>query len=104
MRTCQYKICLSLCHPEQREGSDYIHFMYSDSSLRSEWHDILIAILHYDTPSVLLIPSENITGIDLFLYVIQATVIAVGNDGIGLCLERCQVIHHATAEKEAAVR
>ena len=26
----------SSCHPEQREGSECIYFMYSDSSLRSE--------------------------------------------------------------------
>ena len=34
--TSMYK---SSCHPEHSEGSGYIHFMLSDSSLRSEWHD-----------------------------------------------------------------
>ena len=30
---------LSYCHPEHREGSDYIHFMHADPSLRSGWHE-----------------------------------------------------------------
>ena len=33
---CHNVITLSLCHPEQCEGSEYINWRFSDSSLRSE--------------------------------------------------------------------
>ena len=47
-----------MCHSEHREESEDIYFMYTDSSLRSGWHIILIAILYYDTSNVLFATSK----------------------------------------------
>ena len=48
---CQNRNFLSNYHPDHIEGSEYIYFMPSDSSLRSELHDIMIAMFHFDTLS-----------------------------------------------------
>lgn len=51
-----------------------------------------------------LISSENITTIHLLLYIVQHTVVAVGNDGLTLFLESLQVVHCQATEEYTAVR
>ena len=51
----------------------------------------------------LLVSSEDVSCIDLFLYIIKAGIIAVGYDGIGLCLELGKVVDNEAAEEGAAV-
>ena len=50
-----------------------------------------------------LVPPENIPRINLFLHIIQTSIIPVGNDGMALALESIQVIHHLAAEERAAI-
>lgn len=50
-----------------------------------------------------LIPPENIPRINLPLYVIQATIIAVGDDGVTHLLKLGEVVHHSTTEERAAI-
>ena len=51
----------------------------------------------------ILISSENISCINLILYIIQTSILAVGNDGMALCLEGIQVIDNLAAEEGAAI-
>lgn len=50
-----------------------------------------------------LVPAEDVTGVDFFLYVVQANVVAVGDDGLALPLKVVEVIHHFRAEERAAI-
>ena len=50
-----------------------------------------------------LIPLENISGVDLFLHIVQAAVVAVGDDGLAQSLEFGQIIDHQAAEESAAL-
>ena len=50
-----------------------------------------------------LISSKNITCINLILYIIQTNIVAVGNDGMALCLEDFEVVLYSTAEEGAAL-
>ena len=50
-----------------------------------------------------LISSEDVSCIDLILYIIKAGIIAVGYDGIGLCLELGKIIDYEAAEESAAI-
>ena len=50
-----------------------------------------------------LISSKYIPGIYLILYIIQTDIIAVGDDGMALCLESCQVIDNLAAEEGATL-
>ena len=50
-----------------------------------------------------LISSEDIPCIYLFLNIIKAGIIAVGDDGIDLSLELGEVIDYETAEEGAAI-
>lgn len=45
----------------------------------------------------------QIPRINLFLYIIQTSVIAVGDNRLALRLENIQVIHHLAAEKRTAI-
>lgn len=55
--------------------------------------------LKYKT--ILSISSKDITCINLILHIIQASIVAVGDDGIALCLECFKVVLN-TASKEGA--
>ena len=46
---------------------------------------------------------EDVAGIDFVFYVVQAGVVAVGNDGLGKRLELLQVVDNQRAEERAAV-
>lgn len=50
-----------------------------------------------------LIPSEDVSCINLILYIVETLIIAVGNDGMALCLELGEVIDYETAEEGASV-
>ena len=50
-----------------------------------------------------LIPSEEVSCINLILYIVETRIIAVGDNGIGLSLELGQVVHDNTTEEGAAV-
>ena len=50
-----------------------------------------------------LVPFENVSGIDLFLDIVQGGVVAVSYDGIALGLEGSEVIHHLGAKESSAV-
>ena len=49
------------------------------------------------------ISSEDVSCIDLFLYIVETRIIAVGDDGIGLSLELGKIIDNKAAEESAAV-
>ena len=49
--------------------------------------------------SVHLIPLENIPCIYLVLHIVQTGIIAVGNDGMRLLFECCEVIDNLAAEE-----
>ena len=51
----------------------------------------------------LLISTEYISCINLILYIIQASIVAVGDDGMALCLEGFEVVLYSTAEEGAAL-
>ena len=60
----------------------------------------------YNTPHPIfkqLVPSENISGINLLLYVVQADIVAVGNDCIAHALELVQVVHDLATKEGLAV-
>ena len=50
-----------------------------------------------------LVPSEDVSRIYLLLHVVKVSVIAVGDDGLALCLEGVEVVHHLAAEEGAAI-
>ena len=50
-----------------------------------------------------LISSEDVSCIDLFLYIVETRVISVGDDGIGLCLELGEVIDYEATEEGTAI-
>ena len=47
---------------------------------------------------------EDVAGVDLGLHVVQAWVVAVGDDGLREALELLQVVDDPAAEERAAVR
>ena len=47
---------------------------------------------------------EDVAGVDLSLHVVQAWVVAVGDDGLRAALELRQVVDDPAAEERAAVR
>ena len=63
----------------------------------------LFYILHYSSFRVCSISPKNVPRINLFLHIIQASIIPVGNDGMALALESIQIIHHFAAEERAAI-
>ena len=50
-----------------------------------------------------LIAFEDIAGVDLVLYIVEAAVVAVGDDSLALGLELCQVVDHEAAEEGGAI-
>ena len=57
----------------------------------------MVTLLHY------LIPSKYVSRIYFLLYIFEAFVEAVGDDGAALGLEGGEVVHHAAAEEGGAV-
>ena len=49
------------------------------------------------------IPPEDVSRVDFLPRVVEAGVVAVGDDGLALCLEGGEVVHHAAAEEGGAV-
>ena len=47
---------------------------------------------------------ENITGIDFLLHIVQTSIVSIGDDGTGLCLEGRQVVDHPAAKEQGSVR
>ena len=47
----------------------------------------------------MLVSAEDIARINLTFYIVKATVVTVGNDGIRLCFEGFKVVHDAAAEE-----
>ena len=50
-----------------------------------------------------LISLKNIPRINLPHHIVQGTIVAVGDDGVGLGLEGFEVVHDAAAEEGGAV-
>ena len=50
-----------------------------------------------------LVSSKDISRIDFFLYIVQASIVAVGNDGLTLGLEFLQIIDDLAAEEGGTV-
>ena len=46
---------------------------------------------------------ENIAGVNLIFYVVQAGVVPISNNRLTLLLEFCQIIHHLTTEERLAI-
>ena len=53
--------------------------------------------------SIRLVTTEDVARIDLVLNIVEASIIAVGDDGLTLCLELIEVIDHLAAEEAAAI-
>ena len=51
----------------------------------------------------ILISTENVAGIYFLFYIVQAAVIAIGNDGLRLLLENIEIIHYPTTEEGGAI-
>ena len=49
------------------------------------------------------VSPEQVAGVDLLLYIIEAAVIAVGNDGLTPLFERLKVVYHLTAKEGRAI-
>ena len=49
------------------------------------------------------VPPEYIPCINLFLHIIQTSVIAVRNDRLAFCLEDRQIVHHKASKEGAAI-
>lgn len=52
---------------------------------------------------LLLIPFKNVPSINFVFHIIEAGIVAVGDDGLALGFEGGEVIHYAAAEECAAV-
>ena len=50
-----------------------------------------------------LVPSKDVTGIDFLLHIVQASIVAVGNDGVGQAFEFIQIIYHFRAKEGRTV-
>ena len=50
-----------------------------------------------------LISPENVSCINFLLYIIQGCIVAVGYDGLALCLESFQVVYDLAAEEGTSV-
>ena len=50
----------------------------------------------------ILISSENVSSVDLILYIIQTSIVAVGDDGMTLCLEGFKVVLYSATKEGAA--
>ena len=50
-----------------------------------------------------LVPLENIARINFILYVIETSVIAVGDDGLALSLELIKVVNDLTSEERFSI-
>ena len=50
-----------------------------------------------------LVSSEDIPRIYFLFHVVKAGIVTVGDDGVALTFERCEVIDDAAAEERAAV-
>lgn len=50
-----------------------------------------------------LVSSKNISSINLMLYIIQTSIVAVGDDSMALCLEDFEVVLYSTAEEGASL-
>ena len=57
---------------------------------------------HINLPQF-LVPTEYISCIDLLLYIIQTSIIAIGDDGMALGLEGFEVVLYFTTEEGAAL-
>ena len=51
----------------------------------------------------MLIPPEYVSGVYFFCHVIKAGVVAVGYDGLALCLKGFQVVYDLAAKEGTAV-
>ena len=51
----------------------------------------------------ILVSSKDVSCINFILDIIQAGIIAVGDDGMALCLEGFEVVLYSTAEEGAAL-
>lgn len=49
------------------------------------------------------VSPEQVAGVDLLLYIIEAAIIAVGNDGLTPLFERLKVVYHLAAKEGRAV-
>lgn len=50
-----------------------------------------------------LIALEDVAGVDFFLYIVQAVVVTVGDDGLALALEFIKVVDDFAAEEGITV-
>ena len=50
-----------------------------------------------------LVSSKDISSINLILYIIQTSIVAVGDDGMALCLEGFEIVLNSAAEKGASL-
>ena len=50
-----------------------------------------------------LVALEDVAGVDFFLYIVQAVVVTVGDDGLALALEFIKVVDDLAAEEGIAV-
>ena len=51
----------------------------------------------------MLVSTEDVTSVNLILYIIKARVIAVGDNRMALCLECVKVVYHLASEEGASI-
>ena len=53
--------------------------------------------------SLVSVSAEEVARIDFVLYIVEASIVAVGDDGLRLCFELCEVVHHDGTKESRAV-
>lgn len=68
--------------------------------------DLILYIFHLHSLirlELLLVSSEYISCINLILYIIQTSIVAVSDDGMALCLEGFEVVLYSATKEGAAL-
>lgn len=53
--------------------------------------------------NVVLVSTEQVAGIDLLLHIVQAAIVAVGNNGLAALLELVQIVDNLAAKEGSAI-
>ena len=70
---------------------------------RLGWKEWIVLLIKSMFPTKKLIPSKYIPGIYLILYIIQTSIITVGDDSMALSLKCLQVIEYFAAKEGDAI-
>ena len=79
---------------DDKSLSNFCAIALSFSCIDVNWYSIIL---------IFLISSKYVSCINFLLYIIQTSVIPVGDNRLALCFESVQVVHHLAAEEGAAI-